>query len=62
MAVLNFPPKLCGRQTWDAQMSFLRSADGVQYDRQLFERFEGMRQKRDEFEQAVPAVAHFGNQ
>ena len=34
------------RQTWDAQMSFLRSADGVQYGRQLFERFEAARQKR----------------
>jgi hypothetical protein len=50
------------RQTWDAQMSFLRSADGLQYDRQLFERFEAMRQKRDEFAQAVPDVAHSGNQ
>ena len=30
-------------QAWDAQMSFLRSADGVQYDRQLFERFEAVR-------------------
>jgi len=36
------------RQTWDAQMSFLRGAEGVEYDRQLFERFEAVRQKRDE--------------
>jgi hypothetical protein len=50
------------RQTWDAQMSFLRSADGVQYDRQLFERFEAMRQKRDEFAQAVPDVERVGAQ
>jgi hypothetical protein len=31
------------RQTWDAQMSFLGSVEGVQYDRQLFERFEAVR-------------------
>ncbi len=35
------------RQPWDAEMSFLRSPEGVQYDRQLFEKFETMRQKRD---------------
>jgi len=35
------------RQTWSAQMSFLRSADGSQYDGQLFERFEALRKKRD---------------
>src|SRR6266849_3168392 len=45
------------RQTWDGQMAFLRRADGVQYDRQLFERFEGVRQKRDELAQA-PEVEH----
>ncbi|SRR6266487_44746 len=34
------------RQTWDAQMSFLRGGDGVQYDHELFERFEAVRQNR----------------
>jgi len=34
------------RQNWDAQMSFLRGADGAQYDQQLFERFEAVRQHR----------------
>lgn len=46
------------RQTWDAQMSFLRGAEGVQYDQQLFERFEAVRQKRDELAQAAPGVKH----
>ena len=46
------------RRTWDAQMSFLRSEDGVQYDQQLFERFEAVRQKRDEFAQAGLEVRH----
>jgi hypothetical protein len=41
------------RQTWDAQMSFLRSADGAQYDRQLFERFEVVRRSRTN-SQAAP--------
>jgi hypothetical protein len=31
------------RKTWDAQMSFLRGTDGVQYDQQLLERFEAVR-------------------
>ena len=34
------------RQEWDAQMSFLRGADGSRYDGQLFEKFERIRQKR----------------
>ncbi len=34
------------RQTWDAQMSFLRGGHGVQYDHELFERFEAVRQNR----------------
>ena len=34
------------RQTWDAQMSFLRGADGVQYDQQLLKRFEAVRQNQ----------------
>jgi hypothetical protein len=46
------------RQTWDAQMSFLRSADGVQYDQQLFEEFETLRQEQDELAQAAPEVEH----
>ena len=46
------------RQTWDAQMAFLRGGDGVQYDQQLFERFEAVRQKRDELAQAAPGVKH----
>ena len=46
------------RQIWDAQMSFLRGADGVQYDQQLFERFEAVRQKRDELARAAPGVKH----
>ena len=33
------------RQTWDAQMAFLRGGAGVQYDQQLFERFEAARKK-----------------
>jgi hypothetical protein len=28
------------KQAWDAQMSFLKSADGTRYDQQLFEKFE----------------------
>jgi hypothetical protein len=36
------------KQTWDAEIAFLRSPEGADYDRQLFERFEEMRQKRDE--------------
>jgi hypothetical protein len=35
-------------QTWATQMSFLRSADGAEYDRQLLERFESVRRKPDE--------------
>jgi len=46
------------RQPWDAQMSFLRGADGVQYDQQLFERFEAVRKDRDELAQAAPEVEH----
>jgi hypothetical protein len=42
------------RSEWDAQMSFLRAADGTRYDGQLFERFEAIRQKKDE--QAHPAA------
>jgi hypothetical protein len=34
------------RQTWDAQMSLLGGGDGVQYDQQLFESFEAVRQNR----------------
>ncbi len=34
-----------GKQAWDLHMSFLRSADGAQYDRQLFEEFEVHRQR-----------------
>jgi hypothetical protein len=30
------------RQEWDAQMSFLRGADGTRYDGQLFENFEAI--------------------
>jgi hypothetical protein len=30
---------------WDAQMSFLGTADGDRYDRQLFERFEALRRQ-----------------
>lgn len=44
------------RQPWDAQMSFLRGADGVQYDQQLFERFEAVRKNRDELAQTAPGV------
>ncbi|MGO9093998.1 MAG: hypothetical protein ACLQGV_02150 [Bryobacteraceae bacterium] len=36
------------RETWDAHMSFLRSADGVQYDLQLHKQFGALRQKLDE--------------
>jgi hypothetical protein len=36
------------RQTWDAQMSFLSSAEGMQYNQQLFERFETIRKNRDQ--------------
>jgi hypothetical protein len=39
-------------------MSFLRSADGVQYDQQLFEEFETLRQEQDELAQAAPEVEH----
>ena len=46
------------RQTWDAQMSFLRSAGGAQYDRQLFERFEAVRQKRDQLGRPAPEMEH----
>lgn len=43
------------RQEWDAQMLFLRGADGSRYDGQLFERFEAIRQKRD-LAHAAPGV------
>jgi hypothetical protein len=33
---------------WDIQMAVLRSAEGTQYDAQLFERFEAIRKKQDE--------------
>lgn len=46
------------KQTWDAQISFLRSAEGIQYDRQLFDRFEALRQKRDAIGQAAPGAEH----
>lgn len=46
------------RQPWDTQMSFLRGADGVQYDQQLFERFEAVRQNREDLAQAAPGVKH----
>ena len=36
------------KQSWDAQMTFLRSPTGADYDSQLFERFEAVRKKRDE--------------
>jgi len=42
------------RQTWDAQMSFLRGADGVRYDQQLFERFEAVRQNRGRISASSP--------
>ena len=32
------------KQAWDIHMAFLRSADGAQYDQQLFAEFEGQRQ------------------
>jgi hypothetical protein len=31
------------RQTWDAQMAFLRSPEGARYDEQLFQVFEMLR-------------------
>ena len=43
-------------QTWDAHMSFLHSADGAHYDRQLFEKFEAVRRNRDVTAQAAPEV------
>ena len=42
------------RQAWDVQMAFLQSADGDQYDQQLFERFQTLRQKQDESSLATP--------
>jgi hypothetical protein len=33
------------RQSWDSQMTFLRSVDGAQYDQQLLDMFEAVRQK-----------------
>ena len=42
------------RSEWDAQMSFLRGPDGTRYDGRLFERFEAIRQKKDEL--AHPAA------
>ena len=45
-------------QTWEAQMSFLRSATGVHYDRQLFGRFDLLRRKQDELAHAVPEAEH----
>ena len=33
------------KQTWDAEIALLRSPEGADYDRRLFERFEKMRQK-----------------
>jgi PAS domain S-box-containing protein len=33
-------------QAWDAQITFLQSKDGAEYDRELFERFEAVRQKQ----------------
>ena len=44
------------RLEWDAQMSFLRGADGTRYDGQLFERFEAIRQKRDELAHSTAGV------
>jgi hypothetical protein len=40
-------------QSWDAQMSVPRSADGDRYDGQLFEKFEAARQRRDEFAEPI---------
>ena len=34
------------RQSWDADISFLSSADGARYDRLLFEKFEATRRGR----------------
>ena len=34
------------REVWDAHILFLRSDEGAEYDRQLFERFEAVRQRR----------------
>jgi len=42
------------RQTGDAQMSFLRGGDGVQYNQQLFERFEAARQNRGRISASNP--------
>jgi hypothetical protein len=42
------------RQGWDAHISFLRSAEGTNYDRRLSERFESARRRRDESAQAAP--------
>jgi hypothetical protein len=33
------------RQSWDSQMTFLRSVEGAQYDQQLLDMFEAERQK-----------------
>jgi len=44
------------RQEWDAQMSFLRGADGSRYDGQLFEKFERIRQKQDELAHTAAGV------
>jgi len=42
------------RQTWDAPMAFLQSADGARYDGQLFERFEMIRKGRGDSAHADP--------
>lgn len=34
------------REAWDAHILFLRSDEGAEYDRRLFERFEAVRQRR----------------
>ena len=44
-------------QSWDPQMSFLRGSDGIQYDQQLFERFEAVRKNRDEVAQAAQELS-----
>jgi hypothetical protein len=58
-ALFGVAPDVMGgtaRREWDAQMAFLREPDGTRYDGQLFERFEAIRQKRDELAHAPPGV------
>ena len=46
-----------GMMPWRApQMSFVTSPEGVQYDQLLFEKFEAVRQKRNEAEIATDRV------